>query len=48
MKRLFLTLKRGVKGIIDKKNREEINKIRTALEQLERAGQPDVIDIQPS
>ena len=33
-------------GIVDKNNREEINKIRTALEQLERTGQTDVIDIQ--
>ena len=32
-------------GIIDKNNREEINKIRTALEQLESTGQTDVIDV---
>ena len=32
-------------GIIDKNNQEEINKIRTALEQLERTGQTDIIDV---
>ncbi len=32
-------------GIIDKNNREEINKIRIDLEQLERNGQTNIIEI---
>ncbi len=32
-------------GIIDKNNRNELNKIREALDQLERHGQAEIIDI---
>ena len=33
-------------GIVDKQNREELNKIREALEALEGGRSPDVIDIE--